>query len=91
MKKYIFVLSNLFLPIIAFAHEEDMFNMDMHEGTTFWDQLNELLPLMHIQEGHYITVVFLILMWVAVVYTVYSLVSKFRKAPKQTSESKKEI
>lgn len=73
MKKYFIAISGFLLPLVSMAngmHEEDM---------TIGYQLGEMMPFEHFGEGHWFAAILSIIFWVSLVYTIYSLIQKFRK------------
>lgn len=74
MKKYLITLSAFILPFVTFAH-----GMEMEETNGIAHQLQELSPFEHFEEGHWVAFVLSAILWVSLVYTVYSLIKKFRK------------
>lgn len=73
MKKYLLAISSFFLPLMALAngaHEED---------PSIAHQFEEFLPFEHLEHGHWFAVVLSVILWTSLIYTIYSLVQKFRK------------
>ena len=73
MKKYLITISSFLLPLVALAngaHEED-------PGIAH--QLEEFLPFEHFEHGHLFAVILSVILWASLIYTIYSLVQKFRK------------
>lgn len=77
MKKYLITISSFFLPLVALA------NGAREENLSITHQLEEFLPFEHLEHGHWFAVVLSIILWASLIYTIYSLVQKFRKG--QTS------
>ncbi|KKT28461.1 MAG: hypothetical protein UW15_C0030G0007 [Parcubacteria group bacterium GW2011_GWC1_44_10] len=71
MRKYIIAFYGSVLPFFALANGEHG-----EEGSAFADQMNELLPMVHFGEAHYVSAIVSIILWLALIYTVYSLVRK---------------
>ncbi|OGE84558.1 MAG: hypothetical protein A2846_02350 [Candidatus Doudnabacteria bacterium RIFCSPHIGHO2_01_FULL_49_9] len=78
MKKYIIILGSLILPTIASAHGME----DMAEDLSISHQIEELSPFTHFGEEHWFAGTILIILWLSLAYTVYSLIERFNK-PKQ--------
>ena len=74
LKKILFSLA-IFLstPISVLA------NGDHAEETGIGAQLNELLPFEHIGEGHWVAFTLSLILWVSLIYTIYTLVKQFTK------------
>ena len=69
MRKYIIAFGGSILPFLALANGEHG-----EEGSAFADQMNELLPMVHFGEAHYVAAIVSIILWLSLIYTVYSLV-----------------
>jgi len=79
MRKYLIILGSLIFPTIVFAHGmEDM----IKEDTSISHQIEELSPFTHFGEEHWFAGTILIILWLSLAYTVYSLIERFNK-PKQ--------
>lgn len=72
MKKVLIAMCG-FLPFIALAHG----GAAMEEELGLGHQMEELLPFMHYSEGHYFAMVFIVVLWAAFIYALYSLIKKF--------------
>lgn len=73
MKKYFITINSFLLPLMAMAngaHEED---------PSITHQLEEFLPLEHLEHGHWFAAVLSILLWASLIYIIYSFIQKFRK------------
>lgn len=74
MKKYLLTIMSLVLPVLTLA------NGDHTEGdTAISTQLQELLPFEHIEEGHWLAFALSVLLWISLIYTIYSLIQKISK------------
>lgn len=68
------MITSLILPVLTLA------NGNHEEGeTAVSTQLQELLPFEHIEEGHWLAFILSIILWLSLIYTIYSLVQKFNK------------
>lgn len=80
--KYLFPFLFLLLsPQIVYAHDE-------MAGSGVLDQVNELLPIAHISEGHWVAVLLSFVLWYALCYTIYRGIRKIlarKTAPKINS------
>ena len=68
MKKYYFLLAGALMPLVTFA------NGTGESG--FGHQMRELSPFEHMGEGHWYAFVLSTVLWLSLIYTVYSLVKK---------------
>jgi len=75
MKKYLIAISSFASPLIALAH-----GANEEEPETVGQQLQEFLPFEHLGHGHWFAVVLSIVLWASLLYTVYSLIQKFRRS-----------
>lgn len=73
MKKYLIGFIGYFLPLATFAN-------GMEENPSVAHQLEELLPFEHLEHGHWFAVILSVLLWISLVYTIYSLVKKTKKS-----------
>lgn len=72
IKRIIFSLATILsMPVNVLA------NGDHEEETGIGAQLNELLPFEHIGEGHLVAFVLSTILWLALLYTIYSLVQRY--------------
>lgn len=72
IKRIIFSLATILsMPVNVLA------NGDHEEETGIGAQLNELLPFEHIGEGHWVAFILSTILWLALLYTIYSLVQKY--------------
>lgn len=74
MKKYLIIISSFLLPFVALAH-----GMEVEEESGIGHQMEELSPFTHMGEGHYFAVAVSAILWVSLIYTIFSLTQKFRK------------
>jgi len=51
----------------------------VEEESGIGTQFNELLPFHHIGEGHWIAVILSIILWIALIYTIYSVIKSLTK------------
>ena len=65
----IFGLLALISPLV-FAEMETM------EDSSVSDQFNELQPFSHLSEGHWFAFILSLLLWLSLIYTIYSLVQR---------------
>lgn len=66
MKKYYILLAGALLPLVTFANGT--------EESGFGHQMRELSPFEHLGEGHWYAFVLSTVLWLSLIYTVYSLV-----------------
>ncbi len=76
MKNYLISSLSFLLPFIASAHGLDETVM---EESGISHQLQELLPFVHMNEGHWFAVILSLILWASLAYTAYSLVKKLTK------------
>lgn len=74
MKKHLLTIMSLFLPIFTLAN-----GSHTEEDAAVSTQLQELLPFEHIEEGHWLAFTLSIILWLSLIYTIYSLIQKFNK------------
>lgn len=74
MKKYLVPTLAMFAPFAALAAEMG----DKMEGSSVADQLNELLPFVHWNEGHQVAAIVSVVLWLSFIYAVVHMV-KHRK------------
>lgn len=69
MKKSLLFLAAL-LPSVSFAADMPA------EGYGIGAQLSELLPFVHYSEGHWFAAILSVVLWVSLIYALYSLWKK---------------
>lgn len=68
------------LPIVSIMGLQAAFAQDMGMGSKegFIAQVNELQPFSHLAEGHIYAFILSLILWLSLVYAVYSIVKYFR-------------
>lgn len=65
-------------------HVEHVTNNAQEESPSIAQQVEELLPFEHLEQGHWFAIILSILLWASLVYAIYSLINKFRKPSQQS-------
>lgn len=75
MKKYFITIVVFSLPYLALAN-----GAGEVEKAGLNHQLQEFLPFEHLEEGHWFAVIFSVILWAALIFTIYTLVKKLKKS-----------
>lgn len=70
MKKYFIAAYGFIMPLVVSANGG--------ENPSITHQIEEFLPFEHLEHGHWFAAALSIVLLVSLVYTVYSLIQKFR-------------
>lgn len=74
MTKYLMVIGSYILPVLVLANGGD----NHEEDISINHQIEELLPFEHFGEGHWFAFVLSIILWLSLIYAIFSLIQRFR-------------
>lgn len=74
VKSFAISVIGFLAPVTVWAAESEMMQESGVVG-----QLKELLPFVHLQEGHWLAMIVSAILWASLVYTVYAIIQKVQK------------